>query len=281
MSNTKKRVIISIIFIAVIALTTCILVACVNNSENEKLFNAIENNDVDSAKKAIENGADVNCYKHTFSLIHWLGESVNPTPLWQACYKSNADMVKMLVENGADVSKVEKISKTTPLRATFITIGKDDRFEIAKYLIDNGASLGNEQEVIEYILQGSLENEDNNSIAIELLKELTKKGVDLNAIGEKNALTYSTRYGNLDAIEFLLENSYCQINSRNKDEETALIVAVQKNEIELVEKLLCFGANVSLKDSQGKTALDYATEQDNNDLISILNTAKTEDGGLS
>ena len=77
---------------------------------------------------------------------------------------------------------------------------------------------------------------------------------------------------------YLLENSYCQINSRNKDEETALIVAVQKNEIELVEKLLCFGANASLKDSQGKTALDYATEQDNNDLISILNTAKTEDG---
>lgn len=270
MNSKKKLIIFLIIAVFVVVLIVCLSVACVNDSKNEKLFVAIENNDIEMAEKAIAEGANVNGYRHTFSLLPWLGESTNPTPLWQACYCSNIDMVKMLVENGADVTKMEKISKTTPFGATFRTVGKDDRFEIALYLIDIGASLENEQLLIEGALEGPIGNETNGQEAMELLNRLIEKGVNLNDVREKNALTYATRCENIEAVRLLLENNYCQVNSRNNNEATALIVAADYGYIELAKELLNAGADASLKDSQGKSALDYATEDENNELVALL-----------
>ena len=49
------------------------------------------------------------------------------------------------------------------------------------------------------------------------------------------------------------------------------MVSVERGNLYLTEYLINIGCKTSVADSHGKTALDYALELDNEDLISILN----------
>ena len=267
MKKKKQIILFSVVFAMVILMIISFVLITMNvksSKSTDLLFEAIENNDVQTAKEAIENGADLNKSQKVFSLVSFLGESHNPTPLWEACHKCDLEMVKLLVSSGADINALEPISKTSPLRATFITVGKDERFSIAKYLIENGAdiNLGNQTDVVlEKVLIGTGDNNEQiRNEAQELLLILIDKGFNLNSVREKSALTYLARYKNNATIAFLVKNKYCDINSLNYENQTALIVAAQLNDDQMVELLLSLGIDKGIKDTYGKTAYDYAKE---------------------
>ncbi len=52
--------------------------------------------------------------------------------------------------------------------------------------------------------------------------------------------------------------------------ETALIAATKNGHPEVVELLLSRGANINLPDSRGRTALQYAQESENKEIIALL-----------
>ena len=60
-----------------------------------------------------------------------------------------------------------------------------------------------------------------------------------------------------EAIESLLKAG-ADIEARDKDGETPLIIAARSNNPEVIEVLLTGGANAKAKNEAGETALDYA-----------------------
>jgi TonB family protein len=88
------------------------------------------------------------------------------------------------------------------------------------------------------------------------LSEIVKAGVDVNARSKRGetALMASAVTGMAD--EDLL-NAGAEVNAVNDDGMTALMLLVQRGDPDEVETLLKAGADARIKDSKGRTALDY------------------------
>lgn len=89
---------------------------------------------------------------------------------------------------------------------------------------------------------------------------------------KKTALMYAAQYGFIDSVKILLQNGaninhqtaesncysehdyFCIHNARR----TALMYAAQEGHFEIIKYLISQNADINIRDSQGKTALDYA-----------------------
>jgi hypothetical protein len=79
-----------------------------------------------------------------------------------------------------------------------------------------------------------------------------------------------------DSVKALLEHG-ADVNTRNNDGCTALILAASSGEIEIVRALLSKGADVSARLTQtGKTALMLAKEKGYSEIIQLLEEARTK-----
>src|SRR5688572_3433355 len=73
--------------------TLFILIIIYNNGYSQKLFDAVENNDLGKVTLLIEKGANVNMKR---------GNGYNP--LFSACAKGHREIVELLVSKGANVN---------------------------------------------------------------------------------------------------------------------------------------------------------------------------------
>jgi len=89
---------------------------------NDELGKAASNNDIDTVKKMIDVGADVN--------HKWQD---NTTPLIWASDNNNLDMIMLLIDNGADVNQIDRTNNTALLNAAFFR-----KISIIKILINAG-----------------------------------------------------------------------------------------------------------------------------------------------
>jgi ankyrin repeat protein len=105
----------------------------------------------------------------------------------------------------------------------------------------------------------------------DIAKILIDNGVDVNAVGKigKTALMFAR---NKDIAKILIDNG-ADVNAVDKIGETALIASIKVNDKEKVSYLLENKANVSIKDKDGYSAIDYAYDKDRKDIrISLLKT---------
>ena len=75
--------------------------------------------------------------------------------------------------------------------------------------------------------------------------------------------------GNIQEVKRLI-NSRVDINTRDKDGQTPLILATYKGYKEIVIILIKNGANVNIKDKNGWTALTYALAKKHNEIVFLL-----------
>jgi ankyrin repeat protein len=96
---------------------------------------------------------------------------------------------------------------------------------------------------------------------------------DLNSQDEldNNALIIASQYGNLEIAKLLIESKKINVDLQNKKGNTALILASFLGYSEIVKLLLEAGADRNIKDKDGKTALDYAKENYDNQIIKLIN----------
>ena len=92
----------------------------------------------------------------------------------------------------------------------------------------------------------------------------------INLIDERgfSSLILACYHGNREVANFLIEH-VSDINYKS-DDGTALMAAVVKNELELVENLLIIGADPNLTDVNDTTALHYAVLFNQLDTIKLL-----------
>ena len=96
-----------------------------------KLVDAASDDDLQSLKDALKNGADINAR---------YGDS---TALIDAVDCGNVEIVKYLVENGADMENMNNIWGNTALMkiANAVCVESEICIEIAQYLLDKGANI--------------------------------------------------------------------------------------------------------------------------------------------
>jgi len=182
----------------------------ISKDVDELLFNAIESNDIESARYALEHHANAD------SNFNYFG---NATPLLKAIKYGYYRIAKLLVEYGADINKADEFG-ITPLFAAL-----DNRnVEFANYLLEKGAKVYYRDENFQSCaLQYAMSITDMNFI--ETLLRLTPINARWGP-GESSLLILAIREGNKELVELLCEEGE-DVNLYDGDLITPLSEAIE------------------------------------------------------
>lgn len=247
-------------------------------------------------EKLIEAGADVNRLGKLFILSPFgrSALSLSPDerysyPLLQACLsqREQEDVVKVLLKSGANVdmhTNGEVTALVAAIKAGKLGIVKilldtdnnvnmsvgsfgsplvaactEGSLEMTKLLVEAGADLNTTDLVGHSALLMTAAHRESQ---LELFEYLIRQGADPFQ-GDKrgcNGLLYAARAKKSDFIKNILDHGI-NVNTTDHNGWSSLhwAVASTKDSTEVVKLLLESGCNKSLRDKQGRTALDLAT----------------------
>ena len=250
----------------------------------DDIFAAAEVGDVESIKKLLAGGADVNAKnKGGYTALHL------------AAKRGQAAAAKALLEAKADIAAASKSGKT----ALHYVAYYNGNLDLSKALLDAGAAVnakdGKNKTPLDYALSKKrtelaellraksgkttkelLAADDIFAAAevgdVESIKKLLAGGADVNAKnkGGYTALHLAAKRGQAAAAAALLE-AKADIGLASKSGKTALhYVAYYNGNLDLAKALLDAGAAVNAKDGKNKTPLDYALSKKRTELAELL-----------
>jgi len=101
--------------------------------------------------------------------------------------------------------------------------------------------------------------------AVKIVAFLMEKNADINAaapLGHITALMVAARLGYIPYVQELLKSKKLDTDKRSQKGMTALMFAADKEHVEVVKLLVKKGAHITLRDNEGKTARDYAQNEE-------------------
>jgi ankyrin repeat protein len=129
---------------------------------------------------------------------------------------------------------------------------------IVQYLLQQKVKLETKNENGDTALMMAIGN-DQDQLAVDLIKAGAK--IDVLTKEEGSNLVYKAASVNSKkALALLLKKDLAQVNAANKKGDTALHEAARYGSVETIKTLLKAGAKKDLKNNEGKTPLDLATE---------------------
>ena len=226
----------------------------------KKLIEAIEEDDLIKLRQLLsdEKGNVNSSSKSELYSLYTENQSINP--LEAACIKGNYDAIKLLLEGGANPNKIHGIgSHYSPLMIAIGNAESDNRLEIVKLLVESGADLSHFSNGRSAI---TIASEGIESDSIILIEYLESEGQDIYEVYSYGTiLHYACRSGNSNVIKYLVSERGFDVNLRNSEGRTPLMVYVDtsftsnKNMGDVI-LLLEKGADKSIIDNEGRTAFD-------------------------
>lgn len=193
------------------------------------------------------------------------------TPLNWAVRGSTVGVVRALIEGGADVNQVAHDRYGKPITALGSMIldmecrpGDPDRLAKAAYLLTAGADparMGEKGPLARMLSAFGTSD--------EIVSLLLKKGLDVNAPDDYGTTPLMEAVVNPHAVKALLARG-ARVNARNRWKGTALMRAAAGGNLESARLLLAAGAKRSLRNENGKTAYDMATDQKHPDVAKLI-----------
>jgi len=211
-----------------------------DSSGKNAIFYAAENNpDPEIIELLIKNGGNITSRDE---------DGINV--LMKASVLNNNKVVKSLIENGAEVDS-ETETGFTPI--LFAAKYSDDPKTI-DILVENGAE-------IKSGLFSDLPNPLYQSAKYNSNPKITKKLIDLGAEAdddvESSPLIEAAEYNNAEVVKILLEAGV-NVNYQNNHGNTALHrAAYQAEDPKIIELLLEYGADGSIKNEADRKAIEY------------------------
>lgn len=148
-----------------------------------------------------------------------------------AADSGNIKMLKLLIDKGADVNKRDQIGYTALMHAV-----SNGKVEAVRFLIQNGTDVNAktlDDDIItpaeEARVQSLLETYDIDFAYNQIIGGLT-------------ALMLAAQAGHSDIVQILLENA-ANVNAKNHDGNTPLLMAINHDHTEVIRMLKTAGAN--------------------------------------
>ena len=109
----------------------------------------------------------------------------------------------------------------------------------------------------------ALHREAENGMVKKVGSLLEQPGIDVNVKNNhgNTALIIASRTGGTKIVEMLLEQTGINVNVKGKNDRTALMQAIMMGRPEIVKKLLKKGADITLEDNYGNTALTMVEDK--------------------
>jgi len=236
------------------------------------IYQAANIGDLETVEKLLESGTDVNQKNRqgytplmaagTKEIAEFLiskGASVNEstifgTALHEAVNSRRYEVAKVLLENGASVDAKTNVGKT-PLDMAI----KWKQKKIANLLRKHASKTGEELKAAKEPIHAAARQGD-----IEAVKQHLAAGADVNAIDhEGNTPLHHAVYNDQTEIIRLLIDKGAEVNGKRKAANhekgvAPLHTATWRSTIETMELLIDNGADVNMKRADGAIALHYA-----------------------
>lgn len=116
------------------------------------------------------------------------------------------------------------------------------------------------------------------SIDYTSINVLLSEGTNVDTVDEEGntPLMIAAKTGNLRIMDILL-NHNPNINLQNKNGSTALIMAAKTGQLHVVKKLIRNGADTTMRDGNGNTALTLASKFGHHQVVTFLETIRTQE----
>lgn len=194
----------------------------------------------------------------TLFLLFFLFSIAYASPLHQAVKDINEAKVRILVNEGADVNARDKDGKTALHLAAPI-----GRYSLVEFLVEAGSDIHIKDNAHKTALVYAIEKN-----RIKVILYLSKKANELRLDKKEDDLFTAAKEGNMEQVAYYLSRR--DINDVNEDGKTALHIASEAGQFETAAFLLNLGADKTLLDHDGRTALNYAKLSGNKKLIELL-----------
>ncbi|XP_067659947.1 ankyrin-3-like [Haliotis asinina] len=226
-------------------------------------------------------GGNIEIIKHiltTYSMdVNDIGFQ-GSTPIMLAASEGRKDMFDVLLQSGADLSHVD----------------------YSRYNILHMACRGGNMELVKHVLAQNIveinsRSNDGSSPAMEaayeghtnVLKLLLSEGADMTFVSDENdnILHAALNSKRMDTVKYVLTNDFVDIDSRNNDGITAVMLAVQGGLAEIFDLMVRKGANMSLVNEDKQTILHMACEEGHSEIVkyilteNVVNINGRDDGG--
>lgn len=221
-------------FIRIITIMTGLLLASnIYAQENDPLYSATIRADIEAAKKALSEGADINRQS----------ENGYTALMWASSYSSRApydEMAKFLINAGADVNIRAREGATALLEAA------ESSKEITLMLLEKGADITARRDDGRGIFTSCIFGILMGATDLELAELMLSKGADVNEAATSGdvegwaAIHYACSNGNKELIEFLIKKG-ADVNSKTADGKTPLALIGSENP-EIIKILKAAGA---------------------------------------
>nr|XP_044604783.1 fibronectin type 3 and ankyrin repeat domains protein 1 isoform X2 [Equus asinus] len=189
------------------------------------------------------------------------------TALMVAAQKGFTRLVKILISNGTDVNLKNGSGKDSLMLACYA-----GHLEVVKYLRRHGASWETRDlggcTALHWAADGGHCN---------VIEWMLKDGCEVDAVDTGSGWTPLMRVSAVSGnqgVASLLIDAGADVNVRDKDGKTPLMVAVLNNHEELVQLLLDKGADASVKNEFGKGVLEMARVFDRQNVVCLLEERK-------
>ena len=251
-------------------------------SSTKKLIKAIDNKDYETIESiSKKRNFNINRRPYFIKFFATATEQWNLPPLHYACVRDDLKAVEILIKYGADVNLT--IDDYSPILYCVRGSDASNYDKIIDVLINNGANVSyktkNNLSVLDFLLSGG---SDYNETYVNSQFEVFKKIIEIDntlaykellrkeSIGSGNYLHRAVYFNNDKIVDYLINKLNFNVDEINLNNETSLMIAAKENNIETVKCLLNNNANVTLKNNDQKTALDFARDNGNFEIVELL-----------
>lgn len=229
--------------------------------DTKRLIKAIEEDDVATVEQLLEKGVDPNRPTEDSSWLDSFVEYTPRRPISVACDKGNIEIIRLLIDYGATAEEIEGYG-WSPLRETLFRFDPDD-VEVVKLLLANGAEPDAPEvdELPAFVAAQMLPwaSDPDTSKYIREYDEATAKGIT-------------------EIVIILLGDTSIDDTKYSSMDRTLLIHAVVNENLYLADYLISQGCDLTIADCHDKTAMDYAIESGNEEMIALLREAESKVG---
>lgn len=180
----------------------------------------------------------------------------------KAASRGLTNIIDDFLDGGGDVN-AEDANGASPL----LLAAYRGQTDTARHLLDRGADVnwGNKNGYTPLMVAAR----EGYTDTVQLLLE---RGANINAVCKDglSALMYACCYCPQSPSTKVILNAGADVNAKRSKGLTPLMYASSRGAVELVNELIVLGANITAKSDDGKTASDFAREQQHGDVVKIF-----------